>query len=174
MKTDKANMTNNDERSMGIVSPEESYSIKEKGINVNSMKIEFLAKSCNENFARVAVAAFVSQLDPTIDEISDIKTALSEAVTNAIIHAYNENPEEKVYIETEIFENDVKLSVEDFGCGIENIEEARKPLYTSRADLERSGLGFTVMETFMDKVEVYSEKGKGTKVIMYKTLNSVK
>ena len=174
MKLNKTSITKDDERSMSLVSQDDNYFIKEKGININSMKIEFLAKSCNESFARVAVAAFVSQLDPTIDEISDIKTALSEAVTNSIIHGYNEDPEEKIYIETELFENDVKISIEDFGCGIENIEEARLPLFTSRSDLERSGMGFTVMETFMDKVEVYSEKGKGTKVIMYKTLNSVK
>lgn len=138
----------------------------------NMFKIEFLSKSENESFARVAVAAFVSQLDPTIEEITDIKTAVSEAVTNAIIHGY-ENKTGMVKIEAYLKDNVVTIEVVDEGVGIDNVEEAMQPLYTSRPDLERSGMGFTVMETFMDSLEVTSQKGKGTKVIMKKTFKSL-
>lgn len=137
----------------------------------NKMKIEFIAKSQNEGFARVGVAAFISQLDPTIDELTDIKTVVSEAVTNSIIHGYNENEEGIVRIEVIIDKNEVTITVEDDGIGIDNIEQAREPLYTSKPELERSGMGFTVMETFMDYVDVFSEKGKGTKVVMKKAFN---
>lgn len=137
----------------------------------NMVKIEFLSRSQNESFARVAVAAFVSQLDPTIEEITDIKTAVSEAVTNAIIHGY-ENRDGIVAIQASIRENEVTIIISDEGVGIEDVETAMQPLYTSRPDLERSGMGFTVMETFMDYLEVVSEKGKGTKVIMKKTFKS--
>ncbi|MCY6370487.1 anti-sigma F factor [Clostridium ganghwense] len=133
----------------------------------NKIKIEFLSKSENESFARVAVAAFISQLDPTIEEITDVKTAISEAVTNSIIHGY-ENKEGLVTIEAEICKNEVTLIVKDNGIGIDNVELAMQPLYTSRPDLERSGMGFTVMETFMDKLEVTSEGDNGTRVIMRK------
>lgn len=133
----------------------------------NMMKIEFLSKSQNEGFARVAVAAFVSQLDPTIEEITDVKTAVSEAVTNAIIHGYGGN-EGIVRIEARIEKNELTVIVSDDGAGIDNIELAMQPLYTSRPDLERSGMGFTVMETFMDSLEVTSEKGKGTNITMKK------
>ncbi|MPQ42266.1 anti-sigma F factor [Clostridium tarantellae] len=136
----------------------------------NNMKLEFLAKSQNEGFARVGVAAFVSQLDPTLDELTDIKTAVSEAVTNAIIHGYNNDESKSVKIETTIDSGNVTIIVEDEGNGIENIDQAREPLYTSRPDLERSGMGFTVMETFMDLVQVISKKGSGTKIIMQKKL----
>ena len=139
----------------------------------NKMKIEFLSKSENEGFARVAVAAFVSQIDPTIEEISDLKTAVSEAVTNSIIHGYENKEDKLVMIEAEICDNNVTVIVEDNGVGIENLKEAMEPLYTSRPDLERSGMGFTVMESFMDNLEVISEKGKGTKVIMKKIFKSV-
>lgn len=139
----------------------------------NKMKIEFLSKSENEGFARVAVAAFVSQIDPTIEEISDLKTAVSEAVTNSIIHGYENKEDKLVMIEAEICNNNVTVIVEDNGVGIENLKEAMEPLYTSRPDLERSGMGFTVMESFMDNLEVVSEKGKGTKVIMKKIFKSV-
>lgn len=138
----------------------------------NMFKIEFLSKSENESFARVAVAAFVSQLDPTIEEITDIKTAVSEAVTNAIIHGY-ENKIGIVKIEAYLKDNMVTIEVIDEGVGIDNVEEAMQPLYTSRPDLERSGMGFTVMETFMDSLEVSSQKGKGTKVTMKKTFKSL-
>ena len=113
----------------------------------NYMKIEFLSKSQNEGFARVSVAAFVSQLDPTIEELSDIKTAVSEAVTNSIIHGYENRDNETIIIEAYLSDNEVEISIEDKGTGIENLEEARQPLFTSRPDLERSGMGFTVMET---------------------------
>lgn len=138
----------------------------------NMVKIEFLSKSENESFARVAVAAFASQLDPTIEEITDIKTAVSEAVTNAIIHGY-ENKTGIVKIEAYIKENEVVIEVIDEGVGIDDVQEAMQPLYTSRPDLERSGMGFTVMETFMDSLEVISQKGKGTKVIMKKIFRSL-
>lgn len=134
----------------------------------NRVCIEFESKSQNEGFARVAVSAFVSQLDPTIEEIADIKTAVSEAVTNSIIHGYENYEKGIIKIESIIFGREVSITIIDFGKGIENIEKAREPLYTSRPDLERSGMGFTVMESFMDNLEVESEKGKGTKIVMKK------
>ena len=139
----------------------------------NMMKIEFLSKSQNEGFARVGVAAFASQLDPTIEEISDVKTAVSEAVTNSIIHGY-ENGDGTIIIEVTLMGNELSLTISDNGVGIEDLELAMQPLYTSRPDLERSGMGFTVMETFMDSLKVESIKGKGTKVIMKKKFKSVR
>lgn len=138
----------------------------------NMMKLEFSSLSQNEGFARVAVAAFASQLDPTIEEISDIKTAVSEAVTNAIIHGYG-NGEGIVKIEAHIEEDNLTVTISDEGKGIENVEIAMQPLYTSRPDLERSGMGFTVMETFMDTLEVKSIKGKGSTVILKKNFKSI-
>ena len=139
----------------------------------NKMKIEFLSKSQNEAFARVAVAAFIAQIDPTIEELSDVKTAVSEAVTNSIIHGYQEKHDKFVYLETEIKGNEVTIIIEDNGVGIDDIEKVREPLYTSRPDLERSGMGFTVMESFMDEVEVTSKQGQGTKIIMKKRFKSL-
>lgn len=139
----------------------------------NMMRVEFLSKSENESFARVAVAAFVSQLDPTVEELTDIKTAVSEAVTNSIIHGYENNKEGKVKIEAHIKDNELTVIIEDEGTGIDNIELAMQPLYTSRPDLERSGMGFTVMETFMDNISVESEKNKGTRLIMKKVFQSL-
>lgn len=139
----------------------------------NAMKIEFLSKSQNESFARVAVAAFASQLDPTVEEITDVKTAVSEAVTNAIIHGYKER-EGNIEICAELEKNELTVIITDYGCGIEDIEKAKEPLYTSRPELERSGMGFTVMETFMDSLEIESEVNKGTKVKMKKKFLSVK
>jgi stage II sporulation protein AB (anti-sigma F factor) len=136
----------------------------------NEMKLSFLSRSQNEAFARVAVAAFAAQLDPTLEEIADIKTAVSEAVTNAIIHGYD-NPNEMVEIITRIYDNCVEIEVIDQGKGIENIELARQPLYTSKPELERSGMGFTVMETFMDELEVISAPSQGTKVRMVKYIS---
>ncbi|AFS78044.1 anti-sigma F factor [Gottschalkia acidurici 9a] len=138
----------------------------------NNMKLEFPSKSQNEAFARVTVAAFASQLDPTIEELTDIKTAVSEAVTNAIIHGY-ENSSGVVKIECNIKENKIEIIIEDNGNGINDINKAMEPLYTSKPHLERSGMGFTVMETFMDLVEVKSEAGVGTKVKMIKEFKSV-
>jgi stage II sporulation protein AB (anti-sigma F factor) len=133
----------------------------------NKIKIEFLSKSQNEGFARVAVAAFATQLDPTIEEINDIKTAVSEAVTNAIIHGYD-SEEEMITIEAIIDGNELTVIVSDTGKGIDNLDLALQPLYTSRPDLERSGMGFTVMDSFMDSLEVKSDKGRGTSITMKK------
>ncbi|NLW22135.1 MAG: anti-sigma F factor [Tissierellia bacterium] len=138
----------------------------------NYMRLEFLSKSNNESFARVVVAAFASQLDPTIEELSDIKTAVSEAVTNSIIHGY-EYKEGMVIIEATIEDNRIEIIVEDKGKGIEDIDKAMEPFYTSKPDLERSGMGFTVMETFMDGLEVESQVGKGTRVKMIKNFKSL-
>ena len=138
----------------------------------NFMKLEFSSKSNNESFARVVVAAFASQLDPTIEELSDIKTAVSEAVTNAIIHGY-EYSEGIVIVESLIEDNRIEVSVEDNGKGIDDVAKAMEPFYTSKPDLERSGMGFTVMETFMDGLKVESQLGKGTKVKMTKVFKSL-
>lgn len=138
----------------------------------NKMALEFISKSKNEGFARVAVAAFVAQLDPTLDEISDVKTAVSEAVTNAIIHGYDGCEDGIVRIEAEIENNEVTIIISDKGKGIEDIKQAMEPLYTSRPDLERSGMGFTVMDTFMDYLSVESKKGVGTKVIVKKKFST--
>lgn len=137
----------------------------------NEMKLEFLSKSQNESFARSVVAAFVAQLDPTIEELAEIKTAVSEAVTNAIIHGYPSNIG-NVVIVSKIIDNTVEIEVRDFGEGIEDIELARQPLYTSKPELERSGMGFTVMETFMDKIEIESRPGEGTVIHMTKTMKT--
>ena len=135
----------------------------------NEMKLEFLSKSNNEAFARITVAAFASQLDPTIEELADIKTAVSEAVTNCIIHAY-ENTEGIIRVKAKIIKNVIEIEISDTGKGIENVELARKPLYTTKANLERSGMGFTIMESFMDNVEIDSVLGLGTKIIMRKKI----
>lgn len=137
----------------------------------NRMKLEFLNKSENESFARVAVAAFVSQIDPTVEELVEIKTALSEAVTNSIIHAYKKCDEGIIELYCTIKKNIIEITIQDHGIGIEDIKKAREPLYTSKPEQERSGMGFTVMETFMDEVEVQSIPGEGTKVNLKKTIN---
>lgn len=138
----------------------------------NEMQLQFLSKPENEAFARVTVAAFASQLDPTIDELSDIKTAVSEAVTNSIIHGYSDE-EGLVRINAKIFSNTLEIEIIDYGKGIENVEEARKPLYTSKPNLERSGIGFTIMENFMDDVKVESSLGFGTKVVLSKKIKEI-
>ena len=135
----------------------------------NELKLEFLSKSANESFARVAIAAFASQLDPTIEEIADIKTSVSEAVTNCIIHAYPDN-EGLVRVHSKLYENEIEIEISDTGEGIENIDEAREPLYTTKGNLERSGMGFTIMESFMDSLKVESIVGLGTKVTMIKKI----
>ncbi len=139
----------------------------------NEMKIEFLSKSANEAFARISIAAFASQLDPTIEEIADIKTSVSEAVTNAIIHAYP-NKEGLVKIKAILYENEVEIEVSDTGEGIENVNEAKAPLFTTKGNLERSGMGFTIMENFMDSLKVESIVGLGTKVTMTKKIKENK
>ena len=136
---------------------------------INEMKLEFPSKSANEAFARIVAAAFVSQLDPTLEELADIKTAVSEAVTNAIIHGY-ENKSGIIRMNCRLYEDSIEIAVIDEGKGIENIEQARQPLYTSKPEMERSGMGFTVMESFMDSVEITSEPGKGTTVVMSKKI----
>ena len=135
----------------------------------NEMKLEFLSKSSNEAFARITVAAFASQLDPNIAELADIKTAVSEAVTNCIIHGY-ENRVGIVKIYGKLTEDEIIVQITDTGKGIENIEIAKEPLYTTKPNLERSGMGFTIMESFMDSVDIESIVGLGTKVTMRKKI----
>lgn len=139
---------------------------------INEMKLEFISKSSNESFARIVAAAFVSQLDPTVEELTDVKTAVSEAVTNSIIHGY-ENKIGYVIMQCKLYKDSVEIKISDDGKGIENIELARQPLYTSKPELERSGMGFTVMESFMDRIDVCSEPGKGTTVTMFKVFKSL-
>lgn len=140
-----------------------------KNVYDNEMKLEFTSKSSNEAFARIAVAAFAAQLDPTIEELADIKTAVSEAVTNCIIHGYEEK-KGIIKIECKLFVNSIEIIISDEGKGIEDIDKAKEPLYTSKPDLERSGMGFTIMESFMDEMKVESILGIGTKVTMKKML----
>lgn len=136
---------------------------------MNEMELSFPSCSANEGFARAAVAAFVAQLDPTVDELCDIKTAVSEAVTNCIVHAYR-NTIGVVYISCRIYENGrVVVKVRDKGCGIADIEQAMQPMFTT-AEGERAGLGFAVMESFMDRLHVSSRPGRGTSVILQKTI----
>ena len=135
----------------------------------NEIKLEFLSKSCNEAFARIAVAAFASQLDPTIEEIADIKTAVSEAVTNCIIHGY-ENTQGIVKLHCMLKENDLIIEISDTGVGIEDINIAKEPLYTSKPNLERSGMGFTIMQSFMDELNIESVINLGTKITMKKSI----
>ena len=135
----------------------------------NEMKLEFLSKSANEAFARISVAAFASQLDPTIEEIADIKTSVSEAVTNSIIHGYP-NTDGIIKILSKLTDNGIEIEISDNGVGIENIEEAREPLFTTKSNLERSGMGFTIMESFMDNLKIESIKGLGTKITMKKKI----
>ena len=135
----------------------------------NEMKLEFISKSANEAFARITVAAFASQLDPTIEELADIKTAVSEAVTNSIIHGY-EDKQGIIKIVCRLKENEIIIEISDTGKGIEDIEAAKEPLYTTKPNLERSGMGFTIMESFMDSMEIESIVGLGTKVTMSKKI----
>ena len=140
--------------------------------DIQRMSIEFGCEPDNESFARVAVAAYAARLNPTLEEISDIKTAVSEAVTNAIIHGYYGRTEGKIIIECEIKEDRLMVSVTDMGVGIEDISKAMEPMYTTRPELERSGMGFVFMEAFMDEVTVESTAGKGTTVKMSKKITS--
>lgn len=142
-----------------------------KNVYENEMNLEFTSKSNNESFARVTIAAFAAQLDPTIEEISDIKMAVSEAVTNSIIHGYEEK-EGIVKIKCKLFANSIEIEISDKGKGIEDIGKARQALYTSKPELERSGMGFTIMESFMDEVEIESVLGLGTKVTMKKIIKT--
>ena len=134
----------------------------------NYIKMEFPSRSSNEGFARAAVACFAAQLDPTIDELGDIKTAVSEAVTNCIVHAYPDSIG-KISIRAKITESVLEITVRDWGCGIEDTEKARQPLFTTGGE-ERSGMGFTIMESFMDRLTVKSAAGRGTTVSMRKRI----
>ena len=129
--------------------------------NTNEMQLIFDSRSANESFARVTVAAFMTSLNPTVEEVSDVKTAVSEAVTNAIIHGYD-NEVQNIYIRCHIEEKTLYLEIEDRGKGIEDVEKAMEPLFTTKPELERSGMGFSFMEAFMDDLEVISSPGKGT------------
>ncbi len=137
--------------------------------NENEMKLEFVSKGSNEAFARITIAAFASQLDPTIEELADIKTAVSEAVTNCIIHAY-ENRKGVIKIDAKLQDNKIIIQISDNGKGIENVDMAKEPLYTTKPNLERSGMGFTIMESFMDSMKVESIVGLGTKITLIKTI----
>lgn len=135
----------------------------------NYVTLEFMSRSTNESFARIAAAGFAAQLDPTLDELGDVKTSVSEAVTNAIVHAY---PDElgRIMVKMKLLDSNVlEIVVRDWGKGIENVEQARRPLYTTGGE-ERSGMGFTIMESFMDHLKVKSELGKGTTVVMRKRI----
>ncbi|RDU35000.1 anti-sigma F factor [Neobacillus piezotolerans] len=140
----------------------------------NEMNLKFMALSQNESFARVTVAAFIAQLDPTMDQLTEIKTVVSEAVTNAIIHGYDNDPNGIVYIDVAIEAESVEITIKDKGNGIADIEEARQPLFTTKPELERSGMGFTIMENFMDEVDIHSEQGKGTEIRLRKNLSRSK
>lgn len=136
----------------------------------NKFTMTVLSRSSNESFARSCIAAFASQLDPTLEEINDIKTAVSEAVTNCIVHAYREEIG-NIYITAELLDNNsIRIKIRDKGCGIENIEKAMEPLYTSLGG-ERAGLGFAVMQSFMDNVRVSSKVGRGTCITMQKKIS---
>ena len=137
--------------------------------DTNEMEIQFDSKSCNEGFARVAVASFLTQMNPTVEEVADVKTAVSEAVTNAIIHGY-EMRQGKIRIFCRISENQFFMEVSDKGKGILNVEEAMQPMYTTKPEEDRSGMGFAFMEAFMDEVKVESEPEKGTCVRMKKII----
>lgn len=139
----------------------------------NNVNIELDSNSSNEGFARMVTVAFLAPLDPTIDEISDIKTAVSEAVTNCIIHGYN-NIDGKIYMKMSLQDNLFRVEIEDKGIGIEDINKAMEPMYTTKEDEDRSGMGFCFMEAFMDNLEVESKVGQGTKIIMSKYIKSSK
>ncbi len=137
----------------------------------NHIKVEFEAKEYNVSFSRMVAAAFIAILDPTMDECEDVKVSVSEAVTNAIVHGY-ENKEGTVYMEAFSYDNTVMISIRDTGCGIENIAKAKEPLFTTKPEEERSGLGFTVMESFMDSLHIESKLGEGTTVTMTKRIGA--
>ena len=139
-------------------------------LSENKFKLSFPSKSINESFARMAVSAFCMQFDPTIEQINDIKTAVSEAVTNCVVHAY---PDQigTIYITADIKENALIISVKDKGVGMSDVKKAMEPMFTTDTQNERAGLGFAVMQAFMDKVKVFSNPGKGTRVVMTKIIS---
>ncbi len=145
---------------------------KKKAKVINEIKVSFPSLSENERFSRLAVSGFASQLDPQVDEISDIKTAVSEAVTNSIVHAYK-NEIGKIELVARIYDdNKIYIKIKDHGCGIPDVKKAMEPLFTTSPEEERAGLGFAVMESFMDKLRVISKEGKGTSVILTKKLRT--
>lgn len=137
---------------------------------MNKFSMKLLSRLGNEGFARSCVSAFCVELEPSVEQINDIKTAVSEAVTNCIVHAYNGQNDKFIDIIVSLDNGSVEIIIEDSGCGIEDVEKAKQPFYTTKPEQERSGMGFTLMQTFMDSVEVFSQKGKGTKVVMIKTV----
>ncbi|SES62408.1 stage II sporulation protein AB (anti-sigma F factor) [Anaerobranca gottschalkii DSM 13577] len=139
----------------------------------NYMELIIPSYSKNESFARAVVGAFFSQLDPDLNDLNELKTAVSEAVTNAIIHGYPDGVGE-IRIKAKIYDDVFEVNIIDQGVGIENIEQAREPLYTSKPEMERSGLGFSVMEGFMDEVEIISKVGAGTQITLRKKINNLK
>ncbi len=139
----------------------------------DTLKMQIFSKAENEAFARAAVAAFITRVNPTLEEINDIKTAVSEAVTNAVVHGYD-SEEGIIALDIHIDDRKVSIMVEDYGNGIDNVQQAREPLYTTKPDEERSGMGFTFMEIFMDDLTVESTPGKGTVVCMSKTIKGGK
>lgn len=136
---------------------------------IDKMELKFNASSENEGFARMCAAAFAARLDPTLEEIADIKTAVSEAVTNCVVHAYGESGGE-ITMKACVEGRELVIEISDQGAGIENIEQAREPFFTTSDGEERSGMGFTMMETMMDSVDVYSKVGSGTRVVMLKSI----
>lgn len=154
--------------------------MKNLEVNMNHARVSFDACSMNESFARMVVMGFMMEMNPTMDELQDVKTAVSEAVTNAIIHGYEMGQEKPVtqenlpQVQMECIRQEQKLIiiVEDYGVGIENVEEARQPFFTTKPDMERSGMGFAFMETFMDEVEIQSKLGEGTRVTMTKYISA--
>ncbi len=137
--------------------------------NTNEMTVEFKAIGENEGFARIVIAAFIAQLNPTLEEMGDVKVAVSEAVTNAIIHGY-EKTEGMVQIRASIKDRQIRIQIQDWGKGIRNIEQAMEPLFTTKPEEERSGMGFSFMEAFMDNLEVESQEGVGTTITMVKMM----
>ncbi len=137
--------------------------------NTNEMTVEFKAIGENEGFARIVIAAFIAQLNPTLEEMGDVKVAVSEAVTNAIIHGY-EKTEGMVQIRASIKDREIRIQIQDWGKGIRNIEQAMEPLFTTKPEEERSGMGFSFMEAFMDNLEVESQEGVGTTITMVKMM----
>ena len=138
----------------------------------NEMELSFCAVAENEALARMVISAFLVRTNPTMSTISEVRTAVSEAVTNSIVHAYGDQGRGRVVLRAVLEPDRVTIEVEDFGCGIDNVEQAMKPFYTSQPERERSGMGFSLMQSFMDGVEVQSELGKGTKVRMKKLLDA--
>ena len=146
--------------------------IEQLNKEINQMELKIKAISVNESFARASISGFCLQLNPSVDELTDIKTAVSEAVTNSIVHAYPNKPNGEILIKVSLYENSVKIEISDYGIGISNLEEAKKPFFTTKPDQERSGMGFTVMESFMDEVTLNNNLTGGLTVTLTKTIKN--